>query len=110
MSNDKEGMLLFTGEIEEGAGEEENHVASSQLALLHMQLEEKRRHIEAEKLRNQAQQEEERRRLGETAFWYLLGKSRQPGQEELSVRPQPEGNGGHLAEVGTSKNRNFPIF
>ena len=40
-----------------------------------MQLEEKRRHIEAEKYRAQAEWEDQRRRLGQTAFWYVMGKA-----------------------------------
>lgn len=40
-----------------------------------MQLEEKRRHIEAEKYRAHAEWEDQRRRLGQTAFWYVIGKA-----------------------------------
>ena len=48
---------------------------TSQIAYLRMQLEEKRRHIEAEKYRAQAEWEDQRRRLGQTAFWYVIGKA-----------------------------------
>ncbi|XP_078381859.1 uncharacterized protein LOC144664608 isoform X1 [Oculina patagonica] len=68
------------GEIEEtpDAVEDEKAV-TSQMAYLRMQLEEKRRHIEAEKHRAQAEWEDQRRRLGQTAFWYVMGKA-QGGQ------------------------------
>ncbi|XP_078381865.1 uncharacterized protein LOC144664608 isoform X5 [Oculina patagonica] len=73
-------MLNDKGEIEEtpDAVEDEKAV-TSQMAYLRMQLEEKRRHIEAEKHRAQAEWEDQRRRLGQTAFWYVMGKA-QGGQ------------------------------
>ena len=56
-----------------------------------MQLDEKRRHIEAEKRRNQEQLDEERRRLGQTAFWYVLGKERgKPGHKDQMKSPLPQ--------------------
>ena len=54
---------------------EDEKAATSQMAYLRMQLEEKRRHIEAEKYRAQAEWEDQRRRLGQTAFWYVIGKA-----------------------------------
>lgn len=54
---------------------EDEKVVTSQIAYLRMQLEEKRRHIEAEKYRAQAEWEDQRRRLGQTAFWYVIGKA-----------------------------------
>ncbi|EDO27938.1 predicted protein, partial [Nematostella vectensis] len=66
-------------EIEETASDEEQDeekVTSKQLSLLKMQFEEKRRHIETEKRRNQEQWEEDRRKLGQTAFWYMIGRTK----------------------------------
>ena len=54
---------------------------TSQMTLLRMQLEEKRRHIEAEKRRTREHWEEQRRRVGQTAFWYMIGKAQGAGQE-----------------------------
>lgn len=54
---------------------EDEKAVTSQIAYLRMQLEEKRRHIEAEKYRAQAEWEDQRRRLGQTAFWYVIGKA-----------------------------------
>lgn len=69
--------VLLLGEIEEPEQDEaENEQAvTSQIAYLRMQLEEKRRHIEAEKHRAQAEWEDQRRRLGQTAFRYVIGKA-----------------------------------
>ncbi|XP_068735780.1 fap1 adhesin-like isoform X1 [Montipora capricornis] len=64
------------GEIEASQGEaEDDQAVTSQLALLRMQLDEKRRLIEAEKHRAQTEWEDQRRRLGQTAFWYVIGKA-----------------------------------
>jgi len=57
----------------------DDQAVTSQLAYLRIQLDEKRRHIEAEKHRAQAEWEDQRRRLGQTAFWYVIGKA-QGGQ------------------------------
>lgn len=72
---------MFLGEIVETPQEdvEDEQAVTSQIAYLRMQLEEKRRHIEAEKHRAQAEWEDQRRRLGQTAFWYVIGKA-QGGQ------------------------------
>ena len=51
------------------------------MTLLRMQLEEKRRHIEAEKRRSLEQWEEHRRHVGHTAFWYMMGKARGAGDQ-----------------------------
>ncbi|KAJ7361842.1 hypothetical protein OS493_014484 [Desmophyllum pertusum] len=65
------------GEIEETPQDEveDEKAVTSQIAYLRMQLEEKRRHIEAEKHRAQTEWEDQRRRLGQTAFWYVIGKA-----------------------------------
>lgn len=69
-------MLNNKGEIEASQGEaEDDQAVTSQLALLRMQLDEKRRLIEAEKHRAQTEWEDQRRRLGQTAFWYVIGKA-----------------------------------
>lgn len=67
---------------------------TSQIAYLQMQLEEKRRHIEAEKYRAQAEWEDQRRRLGQTAFWYVIGKA----QGNQNVR---EGTGSEVRNLAT---------
>ena len=57
-----------------------------------MQLEEKRRHIEAEKLRKQAQQEEEWRQMRQTAFLYVVGKGRAERQSKVpQAREETQG-------------------
>ncbi|XP_022802926.1 calmodulin-regulated spectrin-associated protein 2-like isoform X3 [Stylophora pistillata] len=88
-------MLNDKGEIEEPEQNEaeEEQAVTSQIAYLRMQLEEKRRHIEAEKHRAQAEWEDQRRRLGQTAFWYVIGKAQGgPGVGEgtgnEAVRPE----------------------
>lgn len=73
--------FCILGEIEETPQDEveDEQAVTSQIAYLRMQLEEKRRHIEAEKHRVQTEWEDQRRRLGQTAFWYVIGKA-QGGQ------------------------------
>ncbi|XP_020617788.1 calmodulin-regulated spectrin-associated protein 2-like isoform X4 [Orbicella faveolata] len=86
-------MLNDKGEIDETPDEvEDEKVVTSQIAYLQMQLEEKRRHIEAEKYRAQAEWEDQRRRLGQTAFWYVIGKA----QGNQNVR---EGTGSEAVHV-----------
>lgn len=76
-------MLFVAGEIEESQDEiEEDPALTSQLALLRMQLKEKRRQIEEEKRRTQVECEDQHRRLRQTAFWYVMGKTQ--GSEEVS--------------------------
>ena len=82
--------VLFLGEIEESQEDEteQEQAVTSQLAYLRMQLDEKRRHIEAEKHRAQAEWEDQRRRLGQTAFWYVIGKAQ--GGQPVEERPGSE--------------------
>ncbi|XP_048590718.1 uncharacterized protein LOC5518363 isoform X4 [Nematostella vectensis] len=91
-------VLNDRGEIEETASDEEQDeekVNSKQLSLLKMQFEEKRRHIETEKRRNQEQWEEERRKLGQTAFWYMIGRTKGEevatgsGENQVTQATQP---------------------
>lgn len=72
---------------------EDEKVVTSQIAYLRMQLEEKRRHIEAEKYRAQAEWEDQRRRLGQTAFWYVIGKAQ--GSKNVG-----EGTGSEVRKFG----------
>ena len=80
--------MIFSGEIEDSQQqqplqdtmEEKFSAMTSQQAHLLMQLNEKRRLIETEKMRAQKQSEDERRKLCETVFWYVIHKS-QGGQE-----------------------------
>ena len=57
------------------------------LAVLRLHFEEKRRQIEADKRRSQEQWEEERRRLGETAFWYTIGRAQVGDKDAGNARP-----------------------
>ncbi|XP_048590716.1 uncharacterized protein LOC5518363 isoform X2 [Nematostella vectensis] len=91
-------LAEMQGEIEETASDEEQDeekVNSKQLSLLKMQFEEKRRHIETEKRRNQEQWEEERRKLGQTAFWYMIGRTKGEevatgsGENQVTQATQP---------------------
>ena len=99
--------VFILGEIEESQqGEaEENQALTSQLAYLRMQLDEKRRHIEAEKHRAQAEWEDQRRRLGQTAFWYVIGKT-QGGQ---TVGEGPGSKVKNLFAVLGNVLRRFPF-
>lgn len=83
-------LFCSLGEIEESQQDEaeEEQAVTSQLAYLRMQLDEKRRHIEAEKHRTQAEWEDQRRRLGQTAFWYVIGKAQ--GGQAGGERPGSE--------------------
>lgn len=73
----------MAGEIEASQDEtEEDPALTSQLALLRMQLKEKRRQIEEEKRRTQVECEDQHRRLRQTAFWYVMGKNQR--SEEVS--------------------------
>lgn len=76
-------ICCVLGEIDDTPDEvEDEKVVTSQIAYLRMQLEEKRRHIEAEKYRAQAEWEDQRRKLGQTAFWYVMGKAQ--GSQKVS--------------------------
>lgn len=83
-------LVCVLGEIEESQEDEteQGQAVTSQLAYLRMHLDEKRRHIEAEKHRAQAEWEDQRRRLGQTAFWYVIGKAQ--GGQPVEERPGSE--------------------
>ena len=83
-------LFCVLGEIVESQGDEgeQEKAVTSQLAYLRLQLDEKRRHIEAEKHRAQAEWEDQRRRLGQTAFWYVIGKAQ--GGQPVEERPGSE--------------------
>ena len=53
------------------------------LAVLKMQLEEKRRHIEEEKRRRKEQWTEERAKIGQQAFWLAVGKDTKEDIERM---------------------------
>ena len=53
------------------------------LAILKMQLEEKRRHIEEEKRKMMEQWNEERTKLGQQAFWLAVGKETKEDLERI---------------------------
>lgn len=76
---------------------------TSQIAYLRMQLEEKRRHIEAEKYRAQAEWEDQRRRLGQTAFWYVIGKAQ--GSQDVG-----EGTGSEVRNLAAFVGLRFFQF
>lgn len=69
-------IIFISGEIEESKDDDDDSTSPQRLALLSLGFEEKRRQIEAERQRSQEQWEEERRKLGETTFWYTIGRAR----------------------------------
>ncbi len=58
---------------DENSGKSPREPLAPRLAILKMQLEERRRHIEEEKKRMIEQWNEERIRVGQQAFWFAVG-------------------------------------
>ncbi|XP_031567239.1 uncharacterized protein LOC116302157 isoform X2 [Actinia tenebrosa] len=87
-------MLNEKGEIEETQNKEgeEDTATAKHLTFLRLHFDEKRRQIEAEKRRNHEQWEDERRKLGETLFWYSIGRAQGSNNEPGPVRPGKEGS------------------
>ena len=81
--------FALPGEIEESENKEgeEDTATAKHLTFLRLHFDEKRRQIEAEKRRNQEQWEEERRKLGETLFWYSIGRAQGSNGEPGTIRP-----------------------
>eukprot|EP00794_Sanderia_malayensis_P011804 gene11804-13027_t len=71
---------------DESAGRSPREPLAPRLAILKMQLEERRRHIEEEKKRMVEQWNEERARVGQQAFWFAVGNkdSKTEGGEQDS--------------------------
>ena len=60
--------------LDDRGNESQRESLAPRLAVLKMQLEEKRRHIEEEKRKMMHQWNEERTKLGQQAFWLAVGK------------------------------------
>ncbi|XP_010214767.1 PREDICTED: calmodulin-regulated spectrin-associated protein 1 [Tinamus guttatus] len=90
------------------------NLLASELVQLHMQLEEKRRAIEAQKKKMEALSARQRLKLGKAAFLHVVKKGKspdvpQPLKPEHFAKEYPRHNGEDLDEVLSSKSEEFLV-